>query len=301
MRQRIYILTLLLSLSLVASARSMFDIAARGGVSGLIYTSDYGQMVPRENIGIDLCYNYISVYHVGLRAGIGFDYSESMFRARDFSDSYTAVDVERDVMKVDYTMGSWQETHKQVYASALVQFAMDFYGWRLFVGPRLMIPVSMQYSESAQRADIHVSYPRYSSVVDNEIMNTGIKDQPLQSGKMSNKPAVWGLAAIETGYAIPIAKNQTLYVGAYANIAMNSSRTTSGYNISALQLSDTKDGLPLERLLSQATEANHHSDGRPVITEMRYWDAGVKLAWQIYWGNKRKHYNRKCNCLEEDY
>lgn len=301
-RRIIYILFALL-LCGTASARHLAEVGVRGGLSGLTYRSNYGSMMPGPNAGLDLMYTYLSVNHVGVRTGIGLDYSISHFVVNNFSDSYITEDNQGDRILYTYAVDRWQEQHNQLYVSALVQLALDVRGWRFFIGPRFMVPAMMNYSEYAKGVDIAATYPKYGNTLTGDVysLNLGKKDAPIQTGKMPSKPNIWCTIAAETGYAIPITKDQTLFVGVYANYALNPSITSPGSNISAFQLSEDWTNLPLQRVMSSAIEANQHTNGKPVIERFGYWDAGIKVAWQIYWGYRTRRYNHRCRCEEMDY
>lgn len=312
MRQRWITILCCLVCATTIHARHMFETGVRGGVSSMFINSEYGSMMPNCNVGLDVLYTYLSVNHVGIRAGIALDYSQSTFVAKQYSDAYQFTDPEGDVTKVKYSMDIWQERYNQLYASGLVQLAVDFQGWRFFAGPKFMFPLVMKYSEQAVGNDVSFTYPGYNISLQDDIyaFSLGKQDIPTREGNTIVKPKLWFVAALETGYAIPLVENQTIYVGAYANIGINRCIPPTSFN-HAIELYGTAEGhqhpfqdkedLPLTRHMNPVLESFNKIEGMPIIERFGYWDAGIKVAWQIYWGYKSHKYNRMCHCLEYDY
>lgn len=297
------ITTLLFSMILAVSlhaGKHIFEAGMRGGASGLTYRTDYGKMVPGYDIGLDVGYIYISPYYIGVRAGIGLDYAQSHFVAAPYHDTYDCLDKESDQMVVDYTIQRWDEAHNQLYFSGTVQAALEVKGWRMMVGPKLMAPLSMRYSARAEHTTLTCTYPAYENTVDKS-MALSAGDRALQTvnGKIPYPPKMWCALAVETGYAFTLMGSQSLYLAAYANVSLNQNKVVPGYNLSAIYLTDTEQAIPVARMLATALDANNHIEGLQVIRQYGYWDVGIKLAWQIHWGNTRRmRYNRACHCLQ---
>lgn len=284
------------------AVRNVFEIGMRGGTSGLTYQTDFGHMRPGLNTGIDVAYIYQSPYHVGLRMGIGAEWSQSVFDARSYHDKYSCIDVEKDLMQVEYTMARWTERHHQLYASVPLQMAFYKEGWRLYVGPKVMLPLFFSYTGRATNAELTCLYPVYKSHITEALaLSAGTIHKHTQRGVISERPAIWYGLSLETGYAFRISNRQKLVVGIYADYMLNQYSASSTDNLSALQITDTADGVPVARVLTSALEANHHITNHQVVHGYGYFAVGVKISWQIH-GPQRvnKRYFGCFTCSDTD-
>lgn len=302
MKQRITIIVCCLMAALGAQARHIAEVGLHAGASGMFLSSTYGNCKPGINTGLDLSYIYLSDVYIGLRIGASLDMSRAAFLATQYSDAYSVTDPNGDPVNFSYTIDSWRENYTQIYFAPVVQLGVDIRGWRLFAGPKFFLPLSMRYSESMQGADIQAYFPNEDNTLQGDVyaLNLGKKDMPAQSGKMVSQPIGWYALAVETGYAIPLSYNQGLYISAYANIGFNRC-TPSASAATALSLSDFDAGLPLTRSMTSAMQAHNLTKNDAVIYEFGYWDAGIKLTWQMSWGNARRRYNtgrHTCHCYE---
>ena len=125
-----------------------------------------------------------------------------------------------------------------------------------------------------------------------------------QEGKL-NLPTVQWWGAIEAGYAIPINNWATSYrsyimVGAYFDYCFSKHKAAQSEAESLIMLSDTRDGFPLQRLLTPVMEANRQ--GRKLVREATLFDVGIKISYAISpydRASRRRAY--RCQCLPFTY
>ena len=302
-KRTLIILSILIGLcNLPVAARHTLEVGAKAGISSLLYQSDYGKSSLRVNTGLDIAYAYISPHYVGYRIGLSADYSASAFVATDYEDQYTCTDVEFDNMEVHYTTQRWQETHHQLYLSVPIQFAVAYKRFEFYIGPKLMLPVYTKYDNRMENADLQCTYTAYQSTVSQALaLTAGNRALQAQEGDILRFPKIWYALSAEIGYSIPLAPKHALRLSLYADVALNAYSLTSVQNLSAILLTDTRYGIPVERTIESALNANRALDhGKQVITSMRYFDFGLKVTW-LFRFKKSSKYNKHCNCLPDEW
>lgn len=296
------IIFLLLFLSVVSEAEvHQLGIGLRGGVSALQYKAQAGGALPNLQTGLDIDYTFMSDFYVGMRVGVNMDYATSVFQARPYADQYSCVDVEQDDMDVSYTMGRLWEKHRQVYASLPVQLALAYEGWWMFAGPKFMFPLYMHRTTRAYNADLWCTYPYYESTVDEALaLRAGLRGLQQTSSRENMLPVLWYALSLETGYDVyqHVARMRTsswgLRVSVYADVAINEYQIVKTSNLSVLTLTDTRDGIPVERVLESVLRSNKGYS--PLVQSYRYWACGVKLTFLLQKGERRR-LCRTCHVL----
>lgn len=117
-------------------------------------------------------------------------------------------------------------------------------------------------------------------------------------GKASLLKMQWWLAG-EISYDIPFptySKTKSgLTVGIYADYCLSRTDNTNDLQPSLIMLTDTRDGFPLQRILTPIMEANRQ--GRKLVTDGSLFDVGIKISYAISPYNPYRRSSHSCNCL----
>lgn len=277
------------------------ELSLRGGLSGLTYQSDFGNLAPSGNTGLDIAYILMGQY-VGFRFGVAFDYSTSRYVAKDYSDQYSAINVQGSQIDISYNM-MFSESHRQTYVSVPLQLGIGVGDWRLFVGPEIKYGLTARFKQSIEHASVDVYYPEYDVMIYEALAyDTHIKGNEWK-GQIADFQKFWYGLAAETDYQfdIPGRSGNRIGVGAYFDFGFNSFSVMPTENMTLLRLTDTADGLPVSRVFTSALEANHHqSGGQQLIRSFRYFDCGVKLSFLLT-RQTSVHSIRRCKVCPRDY
>ena len=106
---------------------------------------------------------------------------------------------------------------------------------------------------------------------------------------------------MELNYTFPLndwARNYRSYilVGAYFDYCFTKYTASSSNNESLIMLTDTRDGLPLQRILTPVMEANRQ--GRALFKEGALFDVGIKISYAIAPYDPHRAAFHSCNCLQ---
>lgn len=307
---------LCLSIAVSGWAEHIAEVGVRGGVSGLTYRSDYGRMTPGLNAGADLMYTYMSAVGVGVRLGLSYDFSTSRFSASEYEDvfSHECPLGPATYDQVKYSIASFADKHQQMYVSVPVELAFRYNKWLLYVGPKLMLPISMKYDATAKDADLsmHMTLPNQwigESYSGGGVATLGaIKQDEKQSGDIKSRPIFWAAVRLETGYEIEVDYRNSIVLSVYGEYGVNPATVKKTDNLSVLSIVDnpnfTGDATSSEyihhRVLTSALNAN--SQGNQLVSAYNYFSAGVRVAWMFHWGEKRvaKKYSI-CHCTDLEF
>lgn len=301
MKKLIAILFLLLSTSTL-HARHFLEVGARVGLSGLTYQTDYGSTMPGYHAAIDVGYLYKSPYWIAFRLGASIEAGSSSYRKSDYEDSYSVTDVENEEMTIQYNIGVLRERHYSYSASFPVQIGFHIQRFTFLVGPRITLPLSGSYKQTASDAALAVYYPKYDNLVE--------ESYPLaasRSFEMENKGDLrlptWQCALTgELTYDFLISsqygKSESfISVGVYFDAGLTSAPTYPDSDRNGiLRVSDTRDGFPLSRIMTPVLEA--WREEKPLVAKFGNFDVGFKVAYHLTSAPRQKRRVHGCNCDE---
>ena len=289
---------------LAAHAEHLFEVGLRAGMAGYNAQCHYVSPVSGIHGGVLLSYAYHSPYVVGVRVAATVDRSQAGFSKIDYTDSYSVIDVENEEMQVDYTIGRLDERYTTWSVGIPVQLAIARKNFYLYCGPKMVFPVQSQWSETAEKAALSVYYPlRDNRVYDSYPLAASPSFREAQEGSMQIVPKVQFWLAAELGYDIRIHTGARtisyLSIGVYADYCLSRMAADPSERISLLMLSDTRDGFPLQRILTPVVAARRQ--GERLVTSWRPLDFGIKISYRIapYHSLKRAVY--PCRCYGNGY
>lgn len=315
-------IVLLLSIfvaSLSATAQSRFELGLRGGASMLMYQSEYGQMSPSYNFGVDLLYSYRSAHVVGFRGGVSVDLAQSIFNMQNFNDFYSCVDystlsaghsgVGGDLLNVKYSFESVSEAHNQLYASVPLQLALHFGNFAIFMGPKIAVPLSSTYKQELTAGKATVTYATYGVNIDGyEYVFNSTKETPKYSvceGEITN---VRGLrkyvdinimASVDINYYIPVSKKSSFGIGLYCdyglpflypnNAVVTPSKNSELWRSSLMWIDDPTS--PAAATMKHAhnsvldavmvQDRSKYNESMQLISRVNYLSCGIRLSYNI--------------------
>ncbi len=276
------------------SVLRQFTVAARLGVAGLTYQTDFGVMKPGINTGIDLTYAIFFNDIVGIRFGLNLAYSSSTFQSSNYSDKYTVVDVEADVMDVYYSINKLTERHTQLLVEIPLQLAMRFEPISINIGPKFVIPAVKKYHETLQGIDLRCYYPAYDVEIDQALaLATGQNGEIFLTDDLDHIPALWCTLSVDVSYHISLKSGNELGLGFYVDYALNKYDVPKTTNLSLLSITDTRAGVPVSRLLESVLQSNHAESNKQVVTDFGYLCAGFKLSYNIMSNAKSSSIKRR--------
>ena len=281
-------------------AQSTFELGLHGGVAGWNSRHTYISMQPGANVGLHAAYGYYSQHVIGFRIGVTADMHRAGWSKTDYTDTYTTIDVESQTMQIDYTIGSLHEMYTTWSVGIPVQIALKWKNVGFYLGPKVVFPISCSWTEKAQNASLSVYYPDYDNRVYDSYPLAASQDFAMTNeGKLQLPKIQWWLAT-ELNYTIPLnswARNYRSYliVGVYFDYCLTKYKPSQSYTESLIMLTDTRDGFPLQRILTPIIEANRQ--GRKLVTDGSLFDVGIKISYAISPYNPHRRSSHSCNCL----
>ena len=281
-------------------AQSTFELGLHGGVAGWNSRHTYISMQPGANVGLHAAYGYYSQHVIGFRIGVTADMHRAGWSKTDYTDTYTTIDVESQTMQIDYTIGSLHEMYTTWSVGIPVQIALKWKNVGFYLGPKVVFPISCSWTEKAQNASLSIYYPDYDNRVYDSYPLAASQDFAMTNeGKLQLPKIQWWLAT-ELNYTIPLnswARNYRSYliVGVYFDYCLTKYKPSQSYTESLIMLTDTRDGFPLQRILTPIIEANRQ--GRKLVTDGSLFDVGIKISYAISPYNPHRRSSHSCNCL----
>ena len=297
------ILILLLICPMLLYARSYLDVSGRIGLGGLLYDCDYGGMSPGYHAALDVGYLYKSPFWIAVRAGVSIEAASSTYSRVDYQDRYTTIDVENQEMQVLYNIGRLREQHQAYKVSFPVQVGFHIDKFTFLVGPRISVPLSASWKETATDASLAVYYPVLDNLVEESFPLAASKSFEMENKGELNLPKWQCAISSELTYGFRISSDYSkmesyITVGVYFDMGLVYTGTNPNQNMyGVLQLTDTRDGLPLSRIMTPVLEA--WWENKPLVAGFRSFDVGFKVAYRLTSlptvRQPRKH---GCHCYE---
>lgn len=260
----------------------IFEFAAQGGVSGLLYKSACGYMAPSFNTGASFNYIYRSPHHVGFRVGLGAEGSQSIFTAKDYQDTYMATDLDDDPIEIRYHIDRTDEKHTSVYFSVPFQLALFGNNFSFYIGPKVALPLASWSRGYMYNSTLEVYYPQYDALVNNSVALTAgnVEKQFYSENHAKYLPKIWVMLSADMVYDIKINKYHSLGIGLYADYALNNAKVAATDNLSLQYISDMHQQFPVTRQVESVLKANYQ--GGQLIESLGYFSAGLKIRIKVW-------------------
>jgi len=299
----------------MANAQHFFEFGLRGGLADWKARTHYVSPQPGLHAGVEIGYAYTSPQVVGFRAAFTVDRHRTAFGKMNYTDSYQTMDVDNQLMQIDYTIGHLKEMYTFWSVGVPAQITFSWEKIRLAVGPKFVFPLSAEWHEKAANAALSVYYPDYDNRVYDSYPLAASRDfSMLGQGKLSVPKIQYWLAS-ELTYSIPLQTfhssgsiHYTSYitVGVYFDYCFNDQSFDRNDTESLIMLTDTRDGFPLSRILSPVLTSCYHSavsnpessssNRTPLVSHCALFDVGVKIACTLSPYNPFSRSSRRCNC-----
>lgn len=294
------ILSIVLFLPLMAHAEHLFEIGAHGGVAGWTTQSVYVRSQVGFNGGAHVYYDYLSPYVIGFRAGVTCDYHNAGVGMRNYEDHYSTIDKDNQQMEIDYTIGHLSERISMWSVGIPVQLAFSAKNVLFLVGGKAVFPITNRWKQNADDATLSVYYPAFDNRVYEAYALAASRNFAMYNeGQLKLTKVQWWLSA-ELSYKISLktksSRRSYLIVGAYCDYCLTNYTPGRSDAISLIMLTDTREGLPLQRILTPVMEAKRQ--GQKLVSRMALFDVGIKLSYAIgsFTASSRTG-NYPCRCL----
>ena len=292
------IIWVLLSLPLMAHAEHLFEAGLRVGMADYRAQCTYVSPVPSLHAGVQLTYSYHSSRVVGMRAGATIDRHQAGFGKNGYTDTYKTIDIEKEPIQIDYTIGRLREMYTTWSVGIPLQLALTGKQVAFYIGPKIVFPLHGVWAENVDDAALSVYYPnRDNRVYESFPLAASRSFKEIQSGKNNVKQIQWWLAA-ELCYDIQVyvAQHYKSYIslGLYADYSFANETASASDRISLLMLSDMQEGLPLHRVLATVETANRQ--GERLVSARNIYDVGIKVSYRIAPYNPLKKNAKECKC-----
>lgn len=281
-----------------SSAEYLIEAGFRTGVASYEGQYHYVSPVPNLHAGLQLSFAYHSSRVVGFRFAATIDCHRAGFGKKDYTDTYSVIDVENEPMQVDYTIGYLSERHTVWSVGIPLQLALAKKNVSFYIGPKIVFPLQSRWTEKTEAAALSVYYPTYDNrVYESYPLAASRSFREERQGTVQLPPVQYWLAA-ELNYDIPVYTAQRvksyLSVGVYFDYSLSSLTADPSERISLLMLSDTRDGFPLQRIMMPVVSA--FRQGRRLVTSRNPFDFGVKIAYRFAPYNPRSQAFKVCHC-----
>lgn len=277
------ILSIVLFLPLMAHAEHLFEIGAHGGVAGWTTQPVYVRSQVGFNGGAHVYYDYLSPYVIGFRAGVTCDYHNAGVGMRNYEDHYSTIDKDNQQMEIDYTIGHLSERISMWSVGIPVQLAFSAKNVLFLVGGKAVFPITNRWKQNAENATLSVYYPAFDNRVYEAYALAASRNFAMYNeGQLKLTKVQWWLSA-ELSYKISLktksSRRSYLIVGAYCDYCLTNYMPGRSDAISLIMLTDTRDGLPLQRILTPVMEAKRQ--GQKLVSRMALFDVGIKVSYAI--------------------
>ena len=311
MRRLLHIILLSLCLPAYSATRSVqrprpihhehiFEVGLHGGVAGWHADLQYIAASAGLNAGGHIYYDYLTDYVIGFRTGVTLDYHAIGLSRSGYEDSYSTLDVDNQRMEIDYTIHSLSERYTTWRAAIPVQLAWRYEQFVLYTGAKAVFPLSCQRRQRVDNAALSVYYPMYDNRIEDSYPLAASKDFSMTDASTISQTTVQWWLSLELSYTIPLQllsrkSRANIMVGLYFNYCLTRQSPTHSDAKSMIMLSDTRDGFPLQRLLTPVINSNRQ--GLPLVNTYNPYDVGITISYAIssYKPTQRK-YVRRCTC-----
>ena len=292
----------MLFITLPLLAEHVFEAGVHGGVAGWNAQSNY--VSPRVGFhgGAQIYYTCFSPRIIGFRTGATFDFHQPGFGKLNYEDSYSTIDVENQRMDIEYSIGRLNEKQAISSVGIPIQLAFSKKRFTLFAGAKAVFPLVSKWSQTVENAALSVYYPDYDNRIYESYPLACSRDfRQSNAGKIELPKVQWWLS-LELSYAIPLNTwavhyRSYLMVGAYFDYCFSKLTPATSAAESLIMLTDTRDGFPLQRVLTPVWEANRQ--GRKLVKDASLFDVGIKISYAIAPYDAHRDARRSCNCLGE--
>lgn len=296
--KHIVVCLLLSVLPLTVSAEHLFEVGLRTGLSGFDAQCRYVSPVPDLHAGLQLSYSYQSSHIIGFRVAATIDRNKAGFGKTGYADTYSVIDVENELMQVDYTIGRLREMHTTWSVGIPLQLALAKNRFAFFLGPKMVFPFQSTWTETAQNAALSVYYPKYNNRIYNSYpLAASPSFRETQRGtQVLPKIQYWIAAELSYDFLVHTGRRTKSYLslGVYFDYCASSVSADPSDRISLLMLSDTRDGFPLQRIMTPVVSA--FRQGRRLVTSRNPFDAGIKISYRFAPYNPRRQAFKVCHC-----
>ena len=216
----------------------------------------------------------------------------------NYEDSYTTIDVEDQTMQVDYTIGLLRETYTTWSVSIPVQLALRWKQVTVYLGPKAVFPLAANRQQDAMNAALSVYYPDYDNRVYESYPLAASRSFEMHNSGKKSHPIVQAWLSAEVSYSIPFnVFGRTfpgLSIGIYADYCVMRNTNSNTLQPSLIQLTDTRDGLPLSRILSPIEQSSRQ--GKKLLSTYTPFDVGLKISYYISSEPAHPRPNKSCHC-----
>lgn len=295
-------LTGLLVLTLSAYAERLIEGGLHGGLAGWNASTEYVGSQVGFHGGGHIYYSCLAPRIIGIRAGLTLDYHNAAFGRQDYADAYSTTDVDNQQMDISYTIASLRETYSVWSVGLPLQVAFHYRRFSILAGPKVVFPLAGSWKQTVDHAALSVYYPDYDNRIEESYPLGASRDFSMENkGRLSMPKVQWWLTA-EFNYAFTIndwARNYRSYiiVGAYFDYCFTSFTPATDNAQSLLMLSDTRDGLPLQRFLTPVMEGSRQ--GQKLVSGGSVFDFGIKISYAIAPFTPHKKAYTTCHCCAD--
>lgn len=301
MKQK-HLILLFFFLPISAYAEHVFEAGLHGGAAGWNAQTNY--VSPRAGFhgGAQIYYTYFSPRIIGFRTGATFDFHQPGFGKLNYEDSYSTIDVEGQQMDIEYSIGRLNEKQAISSVGIPIQLAFSKKRFTFYAGAKAVFPLANKWSQTVENAALSVFYPDYDNRIYDSYPLAASRDfKQSNTGKLELPKVQWWLS-LELSYAIPLNTwavhyRSYLMVGAYFDYCFNKCTPSRSKAESLIMLTDTRDGFPLQRVLTPVLEANRQ--GRKLVTDCSLFDVGIKISYAIAPFKPHKSAYTTCHCFDE--
>ena len=299
---RKYLVIWLMIFPLSMFAEHLFEFGLHGGLAG--WSAQHVYVSPQVGFqgGAQVYYTWLSPWVIGLRTGVNIDSHNASFGRSNYEDTYSTIDVEDRLMEVSYTIGRLRERYSFWSAGIPLQLALAYKGVLFFGGAKAVFPFSGKWLETAENTALSVYYPDQDNRVYESYPLAASRNFKLVNSDRMNLPAVQWWLALELSYAVPIRvgahHKSYLMVGAYFDYCFTRHSAARSAAESLIMLTDTRDGFPLQRILTPVMTGNRQ--GQRLIDGCSPFDVGIKISYAIAPYDPHRSASRACHCLPNE-
>ena len=284
---------------LMVMAQHSFEIGVRGGVAAWSSQTHYVSALPHMHAGLEIAYSDHSPQVIGFRTAITLDRHQTAFGKKNYIDTYQTIDVDNQLMQIDYSIGNLKETYAFWSVGVPVQLSFTWEQFSMALGPKFVFPLAATWHETVNHAALSVYYPDFDNRVYESIPLAASQDFRMEEKGKLTMPKIQYWLASELTYAIPLNtysrnSHSFLTVGVYVDYCFSGMSIVPNDAESLIMLTDTRDGVPLQRILSPVLSSSRQKE--TLVSHATLLGVGIKIAYTISPYNPFSRKAHTCHC-----
>lgn len=210
------------------------------GATWMTYNSNFGEGKVSLSPSAHLMYDYYLNRNWGFMVGVNFSFTTGTFIANNYSDEYSYVDYEGDLLNFKYKVGEIEEINKLVLLD--VPITLSYTTGKLFghAGLKVGVPVKLKYDQTLKDCDFTCEIPAYNTTMNHGLALGLNGNESKFNGEFSSSPIMIMFTA-DAGYRFKINDMFSINAGIFFDKALYRIKFKADSDEDNIQFAKNKD------------------------------------------------------------